>query len=260
MKVKKIAGIFLSFLLLCSSVGAAAYGESGSDVPETHTIAYDAALDTLDDEDGADAFNHSLDHADSKYYVFRDYYNMQSEGSLHILSGFQTYQQTTEYSCGCASALMVLYYFGNHDYNEMELCGYFGTVPGKGTTVEGIADFFTSLGWNTDSHADTSYRFDSIEESEAWLLGCLDNGIPVMVSWEDWAGHWQVVIGLDTCGTDDPYDDVLIVADPYDITDHYQDGYYTIPFGRFFDMWREGPCIGKSEPYVQPFVAAFPQA
>ena len=30
-----------------------------------------------------------------------------------------------------------------------------------------------------------------------------------MVDWEDWRGHWQVAIGIDTCNTDDPYDDVL---------------------------------------------------
>ena len=63
-----------------------------------------------------------------------------------------------------------------------------------------------------------------------------------------------------TCGTDIPYDDVLIFADPYDVTDHKQDGYYTYPLGRFFGMWREGPCAGKAEPYQQPFVAAWPKA
>lgn len=249
-----IALMQLLILCSCGSTGA----KEAAPLPQTHPIPYDAVLDTLDDADGADAFDHSLDHADSAYYVIRDYYNLKSEGSLHILSNFQTYQQTTEYSCGCASALMVLHYFGNDDYNELELCELLGTDTEAGTAVEGIAEFFASLGWNTDFHAATEYRFDSIEESESWLLGCLDGGVPVMVDWEDWAGHWQVVIGLDTCGTDDPYDDVLIVADPYDITDHYQDGYYTIPFGRFFDMWREGPCAGKTEPYVQPFVTAIP--
>ena len=79
-----------------------------------------------------------------------------------------------------------------------------------------------------------------------------------MVSWEDWRGHWMVIIGLDTMNTESPYDDVLIMADPYDVTDHYQDGYYTYPFGRFFDMWREGPCVEKAIPYEQPFVAAWP--
>ena len=50
-----------------------------------------------------------------------------------------------------------------------------------------------------------------------------------MVDWIDWGGHWQVIIGLDTIGTDDTEDDVLVMADPYDTTDHYQDGYYTVP-------------------------------
>ena len=29
--------------------------------------------------------------------------------------------------------------------------------------------------------------------------------VPVMVDWTDWGGHWQVIIGIDTCDTDDPY-------------------------------------------------------
>mgnify|MGYP006967368385 CR=1 FL=1 len=33
---------------------------------------------------------------------------------------------------------------------------------------------------------------------------------------------------IDTCSSDSPYDDVLIFADPYDVTDHKQDGYYTL--------------------------------
>lgn len=78
-----------------------------------------------------------------------------------------------------------------------------------------------------------------------YFLKQIDAGVPIMVDWVDWAGHRQVVIGLDACGTESPYDDVLIPADPYDITDHYQDGYYTYPLGRFFDMWRDGPAHRK---------------
>lgn len=56
----------------------------------------------------------------------------------------------------------------------------------------------------------------------------------------------------------DEYDDVLILADPYDITDHYQDGYYTYPLGRFTSLWFEGSCTANEEPYQQPFVTAYP--
>jgi hypothetical protein len=41
-----------------------------------------------------------------------------------------------------------------------------------------------------------------------------------MIGWNDWGGHWQVIIGYDTMGTEVEQDDVLIVADPYDTTDH----------------------------------------
>ena len=59
-------------------------------------------------------------------------------------------------------------------------------------------------------------------------------------------------------GTDDNFgDDVLIVADPYDTSDHYQDGYYTVPAERFFWMWREG-VHESAEPEYFPWVIATP--
>ena len=256
--MKKTAVLIIAALMLLLLCACGSSGKTASP-PETHVIASDEAMDTMHDEYGADALDHTLDHVDSRYYVINDYYNMESSDTLHILPHFETYQQTTEYSCGCASALMVLNYYGNHDFNELEICRIAGTDTTKGTSVEGLAGFFETLGWQTEFHADTDYRFDSFEECEEYFIAALDSGTPIMVDWVDWAGHWQVLIGLDTCGTEEPYDDVLIMAEPYDITDHYQDGYYTIPFGRFFDMWREGPCTGKSEPYLQPFVVASPR-
>lgn len=254
--MKKAWILILAAMIAASLCGC---GQSGAQtLPEVHTIAYDPALDTLEDADGADAYDHALDHGGSRYYAVNDYYNMTSGEGLHILSEFQTYQQTTEYSCGCAAALMVLNRYDNHDYNELDICRLAKTDTSKGTSVEGLADFFRSLGWDTAFHADTDYYFQSVEACEAFFIETLDSGKPIMVDWVDWAGHWQVVIGLDTCQTEDPYDDVLIMADSYDITDHYQDGYYVVPLGRFFDMWREGPCAEKAEPYQQPFVIASP--
>ena len=26
--------------------------------------------------------------------------------------------------------------------------------------------------------------------------------MPIMVHWVDWEGHWQLIIGIDTCGTE----------------------------------------------------------
>ena len=282
-----IASVFIAIALMLSACGSqnapvsdaqdadaaadeqsadtdAALSEQGADAaadvtPEIHAIAYPEDYPTASDEYGASAFAGSLNHGDSKYYIIHDFYNMTSGDGLHILSNFETYQQTTEYTCGAASALMVLNWFGEKNYDEMQIGDLVEIDTSKGTSVEGMVKFFTELDWDVDYHADTDFRFESIEDAEAYLIETIDAGVPVMADWTDWAGHWQVIIGLDECGTDDPYDDVVILADPYDITDHYQDGYYTFPFGRFFDMWREGPCTQKTEPYWQPFVTARPK-
>ena len=235
-------------------------GEGAADAaPEKHFIACDESMDSAGDGHGASALGGALDDPDSGYYVINDYYNMKSGGGLHILSGFETFQQTTEYTCGPAAALMVLNHYGNHDYNELGICRLTGTDDEKGTSVEGLAGFFEGIGWKVESNAQTEPRFGDISDAEEFIIRKIDEGTPVMVDWEDWRGHWQVIAGIDTCGNNSPYDDVVIMADPYDVTDHYQDGYYTVPFGRFFDMWREGPCAQKADPYEQPYVIAVPE-
>ena len=227
--------------------------------PDLHEIPYPQQYGTRLHESGASAFAGRTNHPDSRYYVFNDYYNMESDETLHILTHFQTYQQTTEYTCGAACSLMVLNWFGKKRFHEMLIGELIESIPEKGSSVECIADFFDLMGFDVDSHADTSLRFQDPESFEQYVIDCIDSKAPIMVDWVDWAGHWQVIIGIDTCGTEDPYDDVLILADPYDVTNHFQNGYYTFPLARFFYMWREGPCAQKKEPYQQPFVVARPR-
>ena len=234
-------------------------GREEKKLPELHTIIDRKPQQTASQEEGAASFSGKLNHANSRYYVFNDYYNMESDDTLHILTHFKTYQQKTEYTCGAASALMVLNWFGADRYHEQAVGQLVESHHSRGTTVENVADFFDLIGWNVEYHADAAKKIDSPKEFEAFVIDHIDRGIPIMIDWVDWAGHWQVLIGIDTCGTDEPYDDVLIFADPYDITDHYQDGYYIFSLGRFFGMWREGPCAEKGAPYQQPFVAAWPK-
>lgn len=229
------------------------------DDEETKTIPYPEKYADNLHQDGASSFGGMTDHNRSKYYVANDFYNMKSAGTLHILNRFETYQQTTEYTCGAACALMVLNWFGKKKYHEIAVSQLIESHPCKGSTVENIADFFDLIGWDVDSHSNTDRRFETIEEVESFFVNTIDSGTPIMVDWVDWAGHWQVLIGIDTCSSETPYDDVLIFADPYDVTDHKQDGYYTFPLGRFFGMWREGACAEKAEPYVQPFIIAKPK-
>ena len=228
-------------------------------IPSQHVISYPEKIAKRSAESGASSFQGKLDHKDSRYYVFNDYYNMESDESLSIITHYNTYQQTTEYTCGAACALMVLYHFGKKAYNEDVLGILMESMPDVGTSVENIADFFDLIGWNVLFHADTDIFLDEEEDFEQFVIDFISQGIPIMVDWMDWSGHWATIIGIDTCGTDIPYDDVLIFADPYDVTSHYQDGYNIFSLVRFYEMWKEGNCTGKTEPYQQPFVIAYPK-
>lgn len=100
--------------------------------------------------------------------------------------------------------------------------------------------------------------FDNPEAFASWLTNLLRQGIPVTVEWSDWDGHWVVIIGIDNNGTPDfCADDTLIFADPYDTSDHCQDGYTIAPLERFFYLWKDRAIAPK--PYqLQPFLVVVP--
>ena len=162
------------------------------------------------------------------------------------LSHFKTQQQTSEWSCGVSSALMVLNWYGKlGDYNEESLAAYRsnGLEPGA-TSLSQLIEIFQGVGgfdlystYDCQDQVHEVFTFDYIQKT-------LAAGNPIMVGWNDWGGHWQVIIGYDTMGTETTQDDVVIVADPYDTTDHNQDGYgvysaerflYNFTFYNFFD-------------------------
>ena len=229
---------------------------------EKHAIAYPDGYKT--DEAGASSYDSYGDHFDSPYWKPLDVYNMKSKDSFTVIPEFKTYQQTTEYTCGACSALMVLNHYGVKDYDEMTIAKKSKTSDTEGVGVDGLAAFFKEIGWNVERSKAGEYTFDYNNDENApanwikWVQKNLKNGTPIMIDWVDWAGHWQVIIGYDTMGTDDNMgDDVMIVADPYDTSDHYQDGYYTVGAERFFYMWKEGVTL-KDKPEPQPWVIATP--
>ena len=266
-----------------------------------------------DEYGGADAYGNAGDHAASVYYGNPDFYNMESDDQLTILKNFKTFQQTTEYSCGAASALMALTHFGIDSYSELALSELgkvsvdedtvgakpgsannyyeYGTNVGKLVSlfeqVEGIKVVETSYrtdyadsdliqanqGYTDNDVGNLPKAFESVSlyasendpNTEAWVenasdsyfvkwvTGHLKNNELILVEWSDWDGHWQVIIGYDTLGTPGIGDDIIIFADPYDTSDHWQDGYYYYPAERWFYMWNDRNVAAK--PFqLQPYV------
>lgn len=309
--MKKMLSLFAATVLIAGVAGYAVQSQAESIVKKFKGETIAAA--DMDEYGGADIAGGAGDNASSRYYVNPDFYRMKSDDQLTILTGFKTMQQTTEWSCGNATALMVLHHFGKTDATEQSIAeamkshtdkdvsgapiGSANNVGEYGTNVEQMVQYFASRDdmrvvessykanikpeeliaddANVAEHskgnlpgkfsAMSLYTSENSDESEAWvedakdtyfvkwLTGHLNAGRPVMVEWADWNGHWQAIIGYDNNGTPTIADDVLIFADPYDTTDHWQDGYYYYPLERWFYMWTDHNVAPK--PFqIQPYL------
>lgn len=205
---------------------------------------------------GATAAPKEINHPNSIYYPQIDFYNMTSTGDRIILKNYPTYQQTTEYSCGPAAALTVLNFFGNHDFDEEKLIKLMKTKPKIGTNLKNMAKFFKSIGWKVQS----SLGKQPMDELafQKFVVKNLSQNKPILVENVEFGGHWRVIIGVDGMNTpDDLYDDVLIFADPYDTSDHKQDGYTFGSLDRFYSMWFDHCMLPKCE-RTQPWLIATP--
>lgn len=218
--------------LIVGNAEKTAAAPSGGNYTDEMKINYTA---NLDQEYGADSVERQGDHKDSPYFSRLDYYNMESSDTLTILTHFKTQQQTSEWSCGVSSALMVINWYGKlGGNNEQTLAKYRsnGLEPGATSLRQAIEMFEGVGGFDVYSTFDCADDPSSVFTPD-YIRQTLADGKPIMVGWNDWGGHWQVIIGYDTMGTETTQDDVIIVADPYDTTDHNQDGYGTYGAERF---------------------------
>lgn len=263
MSTKKflIIALALTFIFAFSACGS-----NSNTAFEKHTIDYPKGYDVK--SSGASSYDSSTDHFNSDYYKQVDFYNKEPSDSLSIIPNFETYQQTTEYTCGACAAIMVMNQYDSYNpkkYDELTIAKMSSTSDTNGVGPDGIVKFFKKINWNVSKNVSGKYTFDYNTDPNAttkftkWVTKNIKKGTPIMVDWIDWSGHWQVIIGYDTMGTDDNFgDDVIIMADSYDTTDHYQDGYYTVGAERFFYMWTESSGLTKN-PDPQPWVIATPK-
>ncbi|MGE7024467.1 papain-like cysteine protease family protein [Solibacillus cecembensis] len=317
---KTLTAVLASVLLLGACSGEEAKNEAEAKVETNASAETTVAVkptpiqgEDFDKASGADAYANAGDNPESRYYKAPDFYNLKSDENITIIENFQTMQQTTEWSCGPATALMVANHFGYKDMTEMDIAKQMkamtdldveGALPGSannfheyGADVSQLHDFFASL--DGFEIVETSYRAeytdaDLIQENSGatennvgnlpatftwnslyasensdsteawvsdakdsyfvkWLTNHLENDRPIMVEWTDWDGHWQSIIGYDNNGTPGIGDDMLIFADPYDTSDHWQDGYFFYPVERWFAQWNDrniAPKPFQLQPYI----------
>lgn len=197
-------------------------------------------------------------HKDSIYFAQPNFFEMTSTENRIILTHYPTYQQTTEYTCGPAAALTVLYYYGNKNFDEKILCKEMKTQGYPiGTSPKNMVNFFKKIGWEVQSSL-TSKNFAEYDDFKNFVWKNLELGRPIMIENVEIGGHWQVIIGLDTMGTESVMDDVLILANSYDTYDHNQDGYSVTAAEKFFYMWFDHFMLPKNQ-REQPFILAYPK-
>ena len=188
---------------------------------------------------------------DSPYSKSLDFYNMESKDSLIILSHFKTSQQKTEFTCGPSAAFTVISYLDpNTKTNEEELSKVMGTNTISGTTTKGMLKYFGKDQWVVESSVNDKTP-ETYEEFTTFVKSHLENKMPIIVENVEWGGHWRVIIGYDTMGDQNGANDILIMADPYDTTDHNQDGYTIVSAQRFFYMWFDAHLFPKNEQKCQ---------
>ncbi len=245
--MKRSAGYFLALTLTAALILGAAAPALAASENFSDEMKFDDGVD-ISPADGADSVERAGDHEDSPYFRHPDFYNMTSTDSLTILTNFKTIQQSSEWSCGVACVLMTMEWYGlRGDYDEESLARLRpqGMEP-VATTMSQMVGLFDAVGGfdcysaiDAGEDAAEIFTLDYIQET-------LANGDPIIIGWNDWGAHWQIIIGYDDMGTEVTQDDVIIVADPYDTTDHDQDGYGIYPAERFlynftfYDYFDEG--------------------
>ncbi len=200
--------------------------------------------------------NGETDSLTSIYHSFVDYYNLTNTLNRSILTNFKVFQQTMASSCGICSTLAVLNYYGEdiNYYDEVWLTEKYCVVNDKETIKNvgvgsgGLKKLVATIGYNSEARSyskanyvnESSMVLPTYELFTNWVKNNLSKNTPMPVSWRPQGGHWEVIIGYDTMGTDYIYDDVIVLADPHDTFDHYQDGYNTLPAHLFYRQWYNG--------------------
>ncbi|MDR3477671.1 MAG: peptidase C39 family protein [Gammaproteobacteria bacterium] len=184
------------------------------------------------------------------------FYHLQPK-NLDLLA-VNGYQQTTEYTCGPAAVMSLLHYYGllsdtdmNHK-TELKIATEMGTSDKTGTSPQQIVKWLKEHGFTVTAGENGSLTM---------LRDNLKKGIPTLVEWMDWGGHWVVVTGYETRGKTPSDDlDTILLADPAAITTHEKTTHGIISFNpdRFDNMWFDAQFFNPGHLVKGVYIIAVP--
>ena len=177
-----------------------------------------------------------------------DVARLAARPGVDFIPSLRGFQQTTDYTCGPAALLSVARFYhlpgiAEDAATELRIAREAGTrfpewlPPGGklGTKPQEMVIWLEKNGFE----AKMEWEAKPAEDGAALrrLRENIRQGVPTLVAWIDLGGHWAVAVGYDDRQNDDPWDDVLILADPYDHYDDVRDGYTFVNANRFYWMW-----------------------
>jgi len=173
------------------------------------------------------------------YFPKTDFRTVQPTKSLVILP-ISCFQQTTEYTCGPAVLVTLTRYYGM-SVDEMGIAKEVATRPGSGTHPLAMVKWLRGHGFDVEWGEETAGDGSGMR----MIRKNLEAGIPTIVEWIDWGGHYALAVGHDDRGTPSVDDDVIILADPYDRYDEVADGVTHYNAERFYYMWFDARCFDR---------------
>ncbi|WP_371371834.1 peptidase C39 family protein [Sporomusa aerivorans] len=191
-----------------------------------------------------------------------NYYEMTPNPN-YVSLGVKGYQQTTGYTCGPAVAMSLLRWYnllGDQDLNqntEMTIAREMGTgdltARHPGTSPQQMEKWLKSNGFEVT----VGYN-----GTLAMLRENLHNGIPTLVEWIDWGGHWVIVTGYYVAsGAPEEGPDTIFFADPavHWTTVNNPDGISSFNAWRFRDMWFDAQYLNPGKLVRNVYIVAVPK-
>ncbi|MFC4893105.1 peptidase C39 family protein [Pseudofrancisella aestuarii] len=138
-------------------------------------------------------------------------FDLPSDKNITMLN-IQDYQQTTDYTCGPAAIMTLMHYYGllkDSDMNketEIKIAEELKIDNDYGTTPENMANWLKTHGLEVEQGTNGNIQM---------LVDNLNKGIPTLVDWIDWGGHWVLVTGYQKLGNSvDDDKDLIFFTDP----------------------------------------------
>ena len=191
-----------------------------------------------------------------------NYYEMKPS-PWYVSLGVRGYQQTTDYTCAPAAVMSLLHWYKllpDKELNaqtEMRIAREMGTrdmqSPQPGTTTKEIVKWLDSNGFVVLTGQDGTLEL---------VRSYLNKGIPVLVEWIDWGGHWVVATGYHAAYESPAKGpDTIFFADP---ASHWSnpnnpDGISSFNAWRFRDMWFDVQYLNPGQITRNVYIVAVPK-